>query len=182
MFLARDAIVICRDNHFLHTTKVHPVSEPDWNTLVRTHSAVVTTAALRVLGCLADAEDIAQEVFLEAFRKWSPDEKQAWPGLLRRMAICRALDLLRSRQRSEPLEFTPSEALLKQEQHSQLRVGVARLPPRESEVFCLACFEQLSHEEIASVLHISRGSVAVALSKAKSRLTEMFQPTSGDAK
>ena len=166
------------------------MSEPDWNTLVRTHSSVVTTAALRVLGCLADAEDIAQEVFLEAFRKWSPDEKQAWPGLLRRMAICRALDLLRSRQKSEPLEFPPvdaraadpSETLLKQEQHSQLRVGVASLPPRESEVFCLACFERLSHEEIASLLHISRGSVAVALSKAKSRLTEMFQPTSGDAK
>lgn len=162
----------------------------EWDTLVHTYASLVNSAALRVLGCVADAEDVAQEVFLEAFRKWTPGENHAWPGLLRRMAICRALDLIRIRQNNEPLEFSPvdsravdpSDSLLKQEQHRQLRAGVASLPPRESEVFCLACFEQLTHEEIASELHISRGAVTVALSKAKSRLIEMFQPTSGDAK
>ncbi len=161
-----------------------------WDTLVRRYSSLVISSAWRVLGCLADAEDIAQDVFLEAFRKWSPDEQHAWPGLLRRMAICRALDLLRTRQRSQSLESSrideraadPSDTLVKQEVHTQLRAAVTSLPQRESEVFCLACFEQLSHEEIADVLQVSRGSVAVALSKAKSRLTEMFQPTSGDSK
>ena len=162
----------------------------NWDRLVRTHSSIVTSAALRVLGRVADAEDVAQEVFLEAFRKWSPHEIHAWAGLLRRMAVCRALDLLRTRQKTESLEFLPvdlravdpSEALIKQERHRLLRAGVASLPPRESEVFCLACFEQLSHEEIADALHITRAAVAVFLSKAKTRLTEMFQPLSGDPK
>ena len=42
----------------------------EWAEIVHRNVAVVTSAALRVLGCVSDAEDVAQEVFLEAFRKW----------------------------------------------------------------------------------------------------------------
>lgn len=133
---------------------------------------------------------MAQEVFIEAYRKWDPGAGQSWAGLLRRMAICRALDLLRSRGRTGPIEFhpvdrreaDPSARLMQREHQHQLRAAVASLPNRESEVFCLACFEQLSHEEIADALQVSRGSVATALSKARAKLTELLQVVYGDIK
>jgi RNA polymerase sigma-70 factor (ECF subfamily) len=166
------------------------VPEPEWESIFRANSSIVTTAALRVLGCVADAEDVAQEVFIEVINKWNPAARHSWPGLLRRMAICRALDLVRARKGTDPLELhlvdvreaEPSELLIKREHQHQLRAAVASLPRRESEVFCLACFERLSHEEIGDVLKISRGSVATALSKARAKLNEMFQIVQGDIK
>ncbi len=162
----------------------------DWESIVHEHCGSVVSAALRVLGCSADAEDVAQEVYFEAFRKWQPHDDNNWRGLLCRMAVCRALDLLRSRKEASPLDFSteagnvvdPSETLVQQEAMERLRAAVAALPEREAEVFCLACFEQLSHGEIAAALNISRGAVATALSKARAKLSTTFHVISGDVK
>ena len=137
-------------------------ASPDWAAIVQDHVAVVTNAALRVLGSVSDAEDVAREVFLEAFRKFEPNNEYSWAGLLRRMAICRSLDLLRSRTNSATLEFQPIDFRepsadsepLRQERQDQLRNAVRELPLREAEVFCLALFEQQSHEEIAAALDL----------------------------
>lgn len=166
------------------------LSNPNWENIVKSNSRGVVSAALRVLGTSADAEDVAQEVFLEAYRKWRSGDGQAWPGLLRRMSVLRALDLLRTRKGNLPLSFQPVDAqcndpsaeLIQNETHERLRQSVSRLPVREAEVFCLACFEQLENGQIAEELGITKAAVATALCKAKTRLTEMFQLTSGDAK
>ena len=175
--------------HYYEGTEVETVSESDWDSIVLANSAVVTAAALRILGCLSDAEDVAQEVFLEAFQKWGTGSDNAWSGLLRRMAVCRSLDLLRCRRRIDALvfqpadlrEMSPEESLLRQESHDLLRMAVAELPNRESEVFCLVCFEGLSHEQIAGALQISRGAVATLLSKARAKLVETFQSVRGES-
>lgn len=57
---------------------------PVWNEIVQRNAAKVLNAALRVLGNLADAEDVSQEVFTEAFRKWNHVPEQQWEGILRR--------------------------------------------------------------------------------------------------
>ena len=161
-----------------------------WESIVHMHCGSVVSAALRVLGCSADAEDVAQEVFVEAFRKWNPYDDNNWRGLLCRMAVCRALDLLRTRRAEPGLNFSadvgqaidPSEMLIQQEVMQQLRKAVTQLPQREAEVFCLVCFEQLDHEEVAATLKISRGAVATALSKARTKLGTAFHVISGDVK
>ncbi len=160
----------------------------EWAEIVHRNVAVVTSAALRVLGCVSDAEDVAQEVFLEAFRKWDASESQSWAGLLRRMAVCRALDVLRARKKRAVfdgqaiVDQSPGaeERLLNNEEHAQLRAALKELSPREAEVFCLACYERQSHQEIAELLRIERSAVAVLLSRAKSKLTLVLSRTSGD--
>lgn len=161
---------------------------PDWSSIVHANVGIVTNAALRVLGSVQDAEDVTQDVFLEAFRKWDAVDEKSWAGLLRRMAVCRALDVLRSRKKLTSLEFqpvdsrefSPPERMLRDERHEQLRLAIAALPDRQSEVFCLAFFEQMSHDEIATTLGINRGAVATLLSKAKARLMEIAQRIPGD--
>ena len=156
----------------------------DWDQLVRQNTATVLNAAFRVLGRTADAEDVTQFVFLEVFEKQLRPKKD-WPSLLRCMAVRRAVDALRSRHPTTALPdaglpdsstFEPMTALLAAEQEALLRQAVARLPPREAEVFCLHYFEGLAHADIAQALNIAPGAVAVSLSKAKSKLTAALCP------
>ena len=156
----------------------------DWNQIVRENAAQVLNAALRITGNLADAEDISQEVFSEAYQKWNEGPGHRWAGVLRRMAVCRAIDLLRRRKPIERLQndvvslsYEPEANAVSRELEQRLRLAIRELPPRESEVFCLVFFAHQSHTEIAQQLEISKSAVAKALSCARSKLEAAFRPT-----
>ena len=159
---------------------------PDWNEIVQANAAKVLNASLRVLGNLADAEDVSQEVFAEAWQKWRDDPDRPWPGLLNRMSICRSIDSLRKRKATKSLALEhvddrvsdPMQTLIGAEIQSRLRRAVRLLSDRESEVFCLMYFEQQSHNEIAQILGITKAAVATALSKARSKLEVAFREIS----
>ena len=166
-------------------------SVQDWNQIVRDHAATVLHAALRVLGNQADAEDVSQEVFSEAYRKWDLSPNQDWVGVLRRMAVCRAIDLLRQRKPTEILvdqgvaasSSEPVANAVSRELKQRLRVAISELPARESQVFCLMFFEQQPPHEIAKQLGISRPAVSRALSNARSKLESAFRHTwTGESK
>ncbi len=150
----------------------------DWNAIVRDHAPDVFRAAWRILGHAADAEDVTQEVFLEAFQLRRSQSVRNWPALLRRMAVCRALDRLRRRRPAVPLDSiavsaggasAESEAIAA-ELAERLSEAIGQLPSREAEVFCLCYFEDCSNRQIADVLGIATGAVAAALCKARSKL------------
>ncbi len=154
----------------------------DWDHLVREHGPMVFGTAWRILGHAADTEDVVQEVFLEAYRLRADGSVRHWGGLLRRLAACRALDRLRQRKATQPLDGLPlaspgagpEEAAIGNELARRLRDAVGHLPRREAAVFCLRCFDDLSYQEIADTLHITTGAVAVALHKARGRLEALL--------
>jgi RNA polymerase sigma-70 factor (ECF subfamily) len=149
----------------------------DWDRMVRLHGQMVFRTAWRILGHVADAEDVAQDVFIEASRM-SDRAVWDWPGLLRRLAAFRALNRLKQRKQTVPLDGLalacaadgPEETAIGRELADRLRQAVGRLPQREAAVFCLRYFDALSNEEIAETLHISPGAAAVALHKARAKL------------
>jgi RNA polymerase sigma-70 factor (ECF subfamily) len=150
----------------------------DWDRIVRENGPLVFATAKRVLGQAADAEDVAQEVLIEAHRQAQTRPIRHWAGFLRRLATCRALDRLRQRKPVAPLigvavrdpAHGPAEAAIAKELGDRLRQALAQLPGRESEVFCLRYFEDLSYQQIAEVLDIQPNAVAVALHKARAKL------------
>ena len=157
----------------------------DWQRFVAEHGPTVFAAAWRILAHAADVEDVVQEVFLEAYELQQSQTVKHWPALLRRMAACRALDRLRQRRPEIAAEglalvahgHSPEDEAIGRELEERLRQAIAQLPQREAEVFCLRYFEQLAHEQIATLLGISTHAVATALHKARTRLGVLLSVT-----
>jgi RNA polymerase sigma-70 factor (ECF subfamily) len=155
----------------------------DWNRIVREHGPLVFGTAWRILGHAADSEDVVQEVFLEAYRLRAGQPVRHWPGLLRRLAVCRALDRLRQRRPLLPLDCQPAagpgddpeETAIGHELAERLRQALAELPRQEAAVFCLRYFEDTPNQQIADILKISPGAVGVALHKARARLETLLE-------
>jgi RNA polymerase sigma-70 factor (ECF subfamily) len=150
----------------------------DWNAVVAEHGRMVIQTAMRVLGNAADAEDIAQEVFLEVVSGKSPIRVRNWGAYLRRLSVFRALDR-RRRYRDEfphtleslaTLDGSPFDEVVRRELAEHLRSVIAALPDREGAVFALRYLDQLSNSEIAEVLGISTGAVAAAIHKVRAKL------------
>jgi RNA polymerase sigma-70 factor (ECF subfamily) len=153
----------------------------DWDAIVRNHGPMVFGTAWRILGHAADTEDVVQEVFLEAHRLQDGVAVRNWGGLLRRLATFRALDRLRQRKHTCPLDHElpvgpddePEAAAIGRELAERLRQAVAQLPEREGTVFCLRYFDELTYQQIASSLDITVGAVGQALHKARTKLETM---------
>ena len=154
----------------------------DWEELVNEHGPALFAIASRILGDSAAAEDVVQEVFLEAFQMKQRRELSQWSGLLRRMATCRSLDWLRKRKLAVSVEALalasrmgdPFADAVSRELAERLREAVSELPPHEGEVFCLRYFEELSYQRIAEVLNTTSGAVATALHRARAKLEIVF--------
>lgn len=164
--------------------------EPQWNIFVARYAQTVLDAALRVLARNADAEDVAQEVFLEVLRSGRCAELLDQPALVRTMATRRALDRLRRRRTHESLaerdwsggEPEPVEYALANELDQRLRDELAKLAPREAEVFCLTYFAGLGASDVARSLGITSGAAAKFLSTARRRLSDALQIKRSDSK
>ena len=117
---------------------------PDWNRIVEKHSGRVFRIALRILGSVQEAEDVAQDAFVEAYQLHRAGPIQSWTGLLVRLATLRAIDRLRRTRRSEQLDDTvqstttgPFEEAVATELAQSLRRAVAQLPDQQATIFTL---------------------------------------------
>lgn len=156
---------------------------------------MVYSTALRIIGNEAQAQDLAQEVFLKAYESF--ERLQASPaasGWLKTVARHTSLNhLMRYRRRwrffselAEPgteAEFdipTPDTLLagLDAEHRAQLIEGaLQRLPDHQRVPLVLYHFEELSYEEIARHLQISLAKVKVDLLRARAALAKLLMRT-----
>jgi RNA polymerase sigma-70 factor (ECF subfamily) len=153
------------------------------------HHRRVLMAAYRITGSMADAEDVAQGIFLRlaAGNEFAVSNAGSY---LYRAAINGALDLLRRKNvaANEPLDSAAGVASKgrgsrpeAEAQSSQLvqwlRTALGDLSLRAAEMFTLRYVEELDNREIASLMNASQAVVAVTLhqtrAKLKKRLTEM---------
>lgn len=154
----------------------------NFNEIVALHGRAVYRTVWRIVGHEADAEDVVQEVFFEAFRLPADRRIENWPAFLKRLATCRAIDSLRKRKPQASIDglalLAPADepwaAAARLELAERLRQAIAELSDREASVFCLGYFEGLSNLQIAEALEIRAGAVAVALHKARSKLAELL--------
>ena len=155
------------------------------------HQGRVFRAAYRVTGNPTDAEDVLQTVFLRlARREAGAADVSHVSSYLYRAAVNVALDVLRARRESVPLEDV--EAILpshdasdgpdRVEMRGRLRRALATLSPRWAEIFVLRHFEGYANHEIARMLGLSRTVVGVTLFRARRRLQKALQQQAGESR
>lgn len=154
---------------------------------------MVFRTAYRITGNAADAEDVLQTVFLRLLRRdQSAGAVLQRESYLRRAAVNVALDLVRAGKdaKSVPIEeLSPGQspaassgatASESSELRAELRRALARLQPREAEIFALRFFEERSNQEIARMLGISQVHVAVILHRCRRQLQKEIRSYIGD--
>jgi RNA polymerase sigma-70 factor (ECF subfamily) len=160
----------------------------DWSQIVQQHGPIVWQSVYRFLNNEADAADCFQRTFISALEMERTEEIRNWPGLLTRLAIARALEHRRQRQReSRRLTTLPEDSVIDRkgmrpgqaaeaaELAENLRDALAELDVRQAEVFCLACLNGLSYQRIAEQLGITVNHVGVLLNRAKTGLRERLR-------
>ena len=138
------------------------------------------SAALRVTGNPADAEDVLQVVFLrvlsrEERRAGVPGEDVALPAAyFKRAAVNAAVDVLRRREfhaesgydDRAPHAAVHPHVLLKE----RLRRAIAALDSEDASLFLLRHVEGLSIEELGGMFKMEKNNVAVRLHRIRRRL------------
>lgn len=157
------------------------------------HSRRVYSLCLRMMGNAAEAEDLAQEAFLQLFRKIHTFRgESAFSTWLHRLTVNVVLMRLRRKtaveasleQITEPDEETggpPREigaedlGLAGSVDRVNLERAVAQLPPGYKQVFVLHDIQGYEHNEIAELMGCSIGNSKSQLHKARTRLRELLQ-------
>jgi RNA polymerase sigma-70 factor, ECF subfamily len=153
--------------------------------LVLPHLDAGVNLARWLLRNRADAEDVAQDSMVRAYRFFQGfrgGDARAWFLQIVRNGCYSWLDKNRPMELmtefDEELHARPSaspEALASRaDEKQQLMLALEALPPRSREVLVLRELEECSYKEIAEITGIPMGTVMSTLSRARSRLQEIM--------
>jgi RNA polymerase sigma-70 factor (ECF subfamily) len=161
--------------------------------LYRRHFRRVYSLCMRMLGNPEEAEDLAQETFIQLFNKvGSFRGDSAFTTWLHRMTVNQVLMHFR-RRKSRP-EFTTTEGETPvQIVHGTanqnkmpvvdrivLEDAITKLPPGYRAVFVLHDVEGHEHNEIAEMMGISEGTSKSQLHKARLKLRSLIRQQAAD--
>ncbi|TAK63759.1 MAG: sigma-70 family RNA polymerase sigma factor [Bacteroidetes bacterium] len=152
--------------------------------LYRRNVGRVYAVCLRIVTDVPRAEDVTQEVFVQAWEKIGSFRGESlFSTWLHRIAVNLSLTSLRSRQRyesrvetNEEIETFDSPA----ERHSpetviDLEDAIRRLPPSARAIFVLHDIEGYRHEEIAEQLEVVVGTSKAQLHRARRMLRKVLE-------
>ncbi|MGB8507880.1 MAG: RNA polymerase sigma factor [Pyrinomonadaceae bacterium] len=159
-----------------------------FETLYERHNRRVYSLCLRMTANTAEAEDLAQEVFIQLFRKiGSFRGESAFTTWLHRLTVNQVL--MHFRRRGVRMEQTtddgetPVQIVRGTEDPSRMPVvdrialdkAVGQLPPGYKAVFLLHDVEGHEHEEVARMLGCSVGTSKSQLHKARMKLRTLLR-------
>jgi RNA polymerase sigma factor (sigma-70 family) len=163
--------------------------------MVTEYQDTVFNTALGILQQSSDAEDTAQEVFIQVYRSIHQFKEQAslatW---IYRITVSKCLDVLRRNKRKKRFGFItnilgsnnqplyesadfnhPGVSLEKKEDAALLFKMISLLPENQKAAFILNKLEGLSYNEIALILHTTESAVDSLLQRAKQNLRKNLE-------
>ena len=156
-----------------------------WEPLVLAHQQAVFRLAYLLLGDADDADDIAQETFLRAwkFLKRFDETRSLRPWLLsitvnlsrnRRRSAGRYVSALMRAFREQPKESPPDEISAQNTEANELWRAVQQLDLPDQQIVYLRYFLDLPVSETSEVLQIAEGTVKSRLSRALDKLRRII--------
>ncbi len=151
--------------------------------LVKKFQDRVYRTAYHMTGNHGDADDVAQDSFLRAYRGLAGfDDRAEFGTWLHRIVINSALNHLRARRRrgrSEPAEVAealpapdvdPGERAEAREEADEVLAALEELSPSLRETLVLATLEDMPYKDIAQTLGVPEGTVAWRVNQARKTL------------
>lgn len=155
--------------------------------LIDRHAASIVNLAYRMVGNRAEAEDLAQDTFLSAFKALSTFRADAkFSTWLYRIATNKCKDRLRAKRPGPGQqdmdvdewldghiaeERTPERLLSQQQVAQELEQAIQRLPPLYREAFVLKHVEGLSYEEMQDLLGVNGDTLKMRVYKGRLQLS-----------
>lgn len=154
--------------------------------LFERHYSIMCRVALRIVGDTETAQDIAQEVFTNLWKKRDTLEIKSAPAAYLKMAVRnRSINFIKSKKFNfnpdgEELQIASNEATAQQnleaaDLQGKITEAIDNLPPKARIPFCLNRFEDMTYSEIAVQLGVSVKTVEYQVSKALSILRESLK-------
>lgn len=161
--------------------------------LVLAHQRLAFSISVRMLGSRADAEDVVQQAFLDAFnalgRFHGEDRAHAFSTWLVRIVVNRTKDVLKSKRHKTEGALgaddvatsaamfahqpsSPDESTTRDERRRQLQAALLAVPTKYREVLILKDVEELSYEEIRRVLHLPITTLKIRVVRARAMLRD----------
>ncbi|MCD6354133.1 MAG: sigma-70 family RNA polymerase sigma factor [Prolixibacteraceae bacterium] len=172
--------------------KLQQGNEKAFKEMVENYQKLVVNTCYGMVHNTEDAEDIAQEVFIEVFRsinKFRADSKlSTW---LYRIAVNRSLNFIRDHKKNKWFQsFEDSEKgkvalnenlinkntdqpeyqLENNERAIMLHKAIDSLPKNQKVAFTLSKYKDLSYQEISEVMDVTVSSVESLIHRAKKNL------------
>lgn len=162
--------------------------------LVQRYQRLAFSVALRMLGSRADADDVTQQGFVDAFgaldRFRGEGRDNAFSTWLLRIVINRSKDVLKSKKRTEqPLDAevsgsdamfahdpcNPEQNVRQAEERRMLEEALLRVPTKYREVLVLKDVEDLSYEEIRAVLGLPITTLKIRVVRARAMMRTQLE-------
>ncbi|MEO9144007.1 MAG: RNA polymerase sigma factor [Ginsengibacter sp.] len=161
-----------------------------FKTIVQTWQNMVYNTALGLLQNAEDAEDTAQDVFMQVYDSIATfKEESKFSTWLYRITVSKSLDQIRKKKRKKrfafvqslygkndelaidpPDFFHPGVKMENKENSAVLFKAVKKLPPNQQTAFVLNKTEGLSYNEIGEIMNLSGSAVDALLQRAKKNL------------
>ena len=160
-----------------------------FETLVERYQKQVYNLALRMVNNESDAEDLAQEAFIRAWRSLGSFQYTSqFSTWLYRLTTNICIDFLRSQKRRKVVSLTmlrddedsqwdlpdteplPEQQMIAAEDRAALARALASLDPDYRQVLTLRIVNECSYQQISQILGIAEGTVKSRLSRAREQL------------
>ncbi|HVQ63019.1 MAG TPA: RNA polymerase sigma factor [Terriglobia bacterium] len=168
--------------------EIKATGSPEFEEIFNEFSRFVYRTAYAVTGRHEDAEDVLQTIFLRlARREIAPDVLKNPKPYLYRSAVNVSLNVIRSRSRAANLRNdallvkpeTVPDSIFDEELCNRLREAIGQLKPEAAEILLLRYTHNHSDAEIARMLGVSRGTIALKLFRLRARLKRLLRTAMG---
>ena len=166
-------------------TDVPPHATDVVTALYAEHGLRLVRLAVIMLGDRAAAEDVVQDAFLGLYRRWDSLADASHPLAYVRASVvngCRSA--LRRRSRGAvglftdpPAESAEARALVSEEYRAVV-AAIRRLPARQREALLLRYYLDMSEDETARAMGVSRGTVKSGTSRALAAIGRILKEES----
>ncbi len=173
------------DKHYDLVVECKQGSKKACYELYRLYARAMLNVSFRIVGNIAEAEDVLQEAFLDAFSKLKDFRQDTTFGLwLKQIVVNRSINLLRKRrmdlveldgeQFENIADDEPEDEEETQYQAARVKEAIKQLPDGYRLVITLYLLEGYDHEEIGQILNISENTSRTQFLRAKRKLIEIL--------